>query len=347
MRTLVLAVFAACTLVAAPQQAEKPAAAVNPNKSLIDHYCVSCHNQKLRTAKLALDVLDLSHPEKDALIWERAIRKLRGGMMPPPGMPKPPLAAVNTLATYLEDSLDKASAANFNPGSVRIHRLNRAEYANEMRDLFGIDVDAAALLPADEINSGFDNIAEVLKASPSFLDQYIMAARAVAKQAMGTPPSSKETKTTLRGMDANVPLPPGARGGITARYLFPYEGDYELRATGNPGVFTIDGAAIDTKGRTHLTAGLHTIVAANPARSLAESEGAFQGFIPGGAGTGYASTGTVAGGALVANGSAGPGRGGAGANVTVNGPFNPTGDPVEVYCTSSRARIFCLPRCRC
>ncbi len=338
MRTLFLAIFVACALSAAPPQAEKQApAVVNPNKSLIDHYCISCHNQKLRTAKLAFDLMDLSHPEKDPVIWERAIRKLRGGMMPPPGMPKPPLAAVNTLATYLEDSLDKAGAANLNPGSVRIHRLNRAEYANEMHDLFGIEVNAAALLPADEINNGFDNIAEVLKASPSFLDQYIMAARAVAKQAIGTPPSNKEAKATLRGMDENVPLPPGARGGITARYLFPYEGDYEIRATGNPGVFTLDGVSVDNKGRTHVTAGFHTLLAANPGRSFAESEGAFQGFIPNGAGTGYASTGLVAGGVLIANGSAGPGRGGAGANITVNGPFNPTGDPVEV---TSRARIF-------
>src|SRR5581483_9763045 len=130
----------------------------NPNLALINRYCTTCHNQKLRTAKLALDVLDLTHPEKDALIWERAIRKLRGGMMPPPGMPRPPLEAVNTLATYLEDSLDKAAVANPNPGSVRIHRLNRTEYANAIRDLFGTEVDSAALLPTDDISAGFDNI---------------------------------------------------------------------------------------------------------------------------------------------------------------------------------------------
>src|SRR6266513_1276582 len=141
MRNLLIAVFAACMLTAAPQDAGKQA--VDPNKALVNRYCTTCHNQKLKTAKLALDVLDLTHPEKDALTWERAIRKLRGGMMPPPGAPKPPLEAVNSFATYLEDSLDKASAANLNPGSVRLHRLNRAEYANAMRDLFGIEVDAA------------------------------------------------------------------------------------------------------------------------------------------------------------------------------------------------------------
>jgi hypothetical protein len=325
MRILLL--FAvAFTAVAAPQET-------------INRYCVGCHNQRLKTAKLELDVLDVTHPEKNALIWERAIRKLRGGMMPPPGASKPPLAEVNALATYLEDSLDKASAANFNPGSVRIHRLNRGEYANAIRDLFGIDVDGAALLPTDDISDGFDNIASALKVSPSFMDQSITAARAVVKQAVGTAPVAKEAKATVRGMDASVPLPPGAHSGITGRYLFPYEGDYELRVTGNPAVFTVDGATVDTKARNHLTAGFHSIVAANPSHSFVESEGELQGFLPGAAGTGYASTGTVVGGVV---GGGGGGRNSAGApGITITGPFNATGNPVEV---ASRARIFvCRP----
>jgi mono/diheme cytochrome c family protein len=338
MRNLLLAAAAAGALAAAAQTAEKQAsAAVNPNQALVKRYCATCHNEKLRTAKLALDVLDLTHPEKDALTWERAIRKLRGGMMPPPGAPRPPLEAVNAFATYLEDSLDKAAAANPNPGSVRIHRLNRAEYANAMRDLFGIEVDAAALLPTDDISDGFDNIADVLKVSPSFLDQYIMAARGVARQAIGTPLTNKEVKTTFRGMDPKVPLPPGARNGITAEFVAAYEGEYELRAAGNPVVFTVDGAAVDTKGRTHLKAGRHTIVSALPSHSFAESEGELFGFIPGAAGTGYASTGTVPGGALLVNGGASNRIRGPEVNVTVDGPFNPTGDPLD---TVSRTRIF-------
>ncbi len=348
MRHLLLAAAfvtgVACTLTAAPQQADKtaPATPADPNKTLVNRYCVTCHNQKLRTAKLAFDTMDLAHPEKDALTWERAIRKLRGGMMPPPGAAKPPVEAVNAFATYLETSLDKASVANFNPGSVRIHRLNRAEYANAMRDIFGIDVDAAALLPSDDISNGFDNIADALKVSPSFLDQYIMAARAVGKQALGTPLTNKETKTTLRGVDPNVPLPPGARGGITAQFLASYEGDYEIRAGGNPAVFTVDGASVDTKGRTHLTAGVHTIVSANASHSFAESEGELFGFVPGAAGTGYSSTGTVVGG-VVANGNAGGGggRGRGGPDITVDGPFNPTGSPID---TPGRAHVFvCRP----
>ncbi len=333
MRTLLLGALATA-LFAAPPQTSAQGAGSSPaatSKALVDRYCATCHNQRLKTANLTLDVLDLTHPEKDALIWERAIRKLRGGMMPPPGAPRPPVEAASAFASYLEDSLDKAAAANPNPGTVRIHRMNRAEYANAMRDLFGIEVDAAALLPTDGISDGFDNIAQALKVSPSFLDQYIMAARAVSKQAIGTAPSNKEVKTTLRGMDASVPLPPGAHSGITAKYLAPYEGDYELRATGNPIVFTVDGDKVDTAGRTHLTAGLHTIIAANSGHSFAESEGELFGFVPGAAGTGYASTGTGGG------GGGGGGRGGFGAGITVNGPFNPTGPAVE---TTSRARIF-------
>ncbi|MEP7353865.1 MAG: DUF1592 domain-containing protein [Acidobacteriota bacterium] len=332
MRILFIFVFATGLAITATAQNAKPAAAAtNPQKALVDRYCVTCHNQRLKTAKLELDVIDITHPEKDALTWERAIRKLRGGMMPPPGAPKPALAEVNGLATYLEDALDKAGAANFNAGSVRLHRLNRTEYANAIHDLFAIDVDGAALLPTDDISDGFDNIAKALRVSPSFLDQYIMAARAVVKQAIGTPPTNKESRNTVRGVDASIPLPPGARTGVTARYLFPYEGDYELRAVGNPAVFTIDGANVDTKGRTHLTAGYHTVVAATPGRSFADNEGALQGFLPGASGTGYASTGTGGGGG-------GGGRGGAGgANVTVNGPFNPTGNPVE---SPSRSRVF-------
>lgn len=255
--------------------------------------------------------------------------------MPPPGVARPPVTAVNTLAAYLEDSLDKTSASNLNPGSVRIHRLNRAEYSNAMHDLFGIEVDAAALLPTDDISDGFDNIASALKVSPSFLDQYIMAARAVVRQTIGTPPTPKEAKTTLRGVDAAIPLPPGARGGVTAQFLFPYEGDYELRAQGNPAVFTIDGAPVDAKGRTHISAGVHSVVAATAPHSFAESEGELFGFVPGAAGTGYASTGLVVG-AVAAGGSGGLRTAGA-LSVTVNGPFNATGNPIE---TISRTRIF-------
>jgi mono/diheme cytochrome c family protein len=329
IRNLALAGLLAGILAAAPQQPGE-------NQALINRYCVTCHNQKLKTAKLALDTLDLSHPEKDALTWERAIRKLRGGMMPPPGAPRPPLEAVRSLAAYLEDSLDQAAAANPNPGSVRIHRLNRAEYTNAMRDLLGIDVDTGALLPTDDLSDGFDNIANALKVSPSFLDQYIMAARAVARQAVGTPLTDQAVTTTLSGVDRGVPLPPGASGGVTAQFLARYEGDYEIRATGKPTVFTVDGLKPDVQGRTHLTAGPHKIVSASAGHSFVESEGELFGFVPGAAGTGYFSNGLVVGGTTVSGSAAGVVRAPP-PEVLVNGPFNPTGKPID---TVSRTRIF-------
>ena len=333
---LLLTAFLVSVLPAAAQQSSaQPASTANPNQALINRYCVACHNQKLKTASLEFDRLDLAHPEKDALVWERAVRKLRGGMMPPPGASRPPAEGVNQLAAYLEDSLDKGAAANPDPGSVRIHRLNRTEYANALHDLFGIDVDAAALLPTDGISDGFDNIAAALKVSPSFLDQYIMAARAVVKQAIGAPPSSKDIGVTLQGAEPGLPLPPGTRNGVSAKYLATFEGDYEFRSEDNLPVFTVDGTPVDTKGRTHLTAGLHTLVAAAKPHSFVESEGNLFGFVPGAAGTGYPSTGQLVG-AVSAGGGAGL-RTPAAAVVTVHGPFNPTGPPIEA---PSRARIF-------
>src|ERR1051325_2166221 len=213
----------------------------SPNQALIKRYCVTCHNQRLKTANVEFDTLELAHPEKNTVVWERAFRKLRAGMMPPPGAPRRAVADAQSLAAYLETALDKAGAANPNPGSVRIHRLNRAEYANAMRDLFALDVDVSTLLPNDDISEGFDNIATALKVSPSFLDQYIMAARAMAKQAVGVPAPEGQSKATLRGLDPDVSLPPGARAGVTGRFLAPFDGSYEIRASGTPALFTVDG----------------------------------------------------------------------------------------------------------
>jgi mono/diheme cytochrome c family protein len=336
MRNFVLAGLVLIAISAAAQQGARPAA--DPNRAVLERYCFSCHNQRLKIAGLALDTLDFAHPEKDALTWERAIRKLRGGMMPPPGAPRPTTQEAAAVAAYLETALDRAAAAHPNPGSVRMHRLNRAEYANAARDLFGVEIDASALLPADDISDGFDNIARVLKVSPSFLDQYLLAARAVVKQAIGAPFTGQQMRLQLRGVDPAAPLPPGARAGISARFLAPAEGEYELRAPGNFDIFLIDGQPVDPRGRTHLTAGDHTVVAASAGRSLIDNEGVLHGFAPGLSGTGYGSTGTQNTGA-----AGGGGRGGraGGPAITVTGPFNPTGPVVE---PESRQRIFlCRP----
>jgi cytochrome c5 len=325
---------------AAPTSAASAASA----RILLDKYCATCHNQRLKTANLTFDAMDLSHVASDGAVWEKAVRKLRGGMMPPPGAPRPDLTAVDSFVSWLETSLDQAAAANPNPGLVPLHRINRVEYSNSMRELFGIEVDATALLPADDISDGFDNIANVLKVSPSFLDQYITAARAVILQAIGKPLSTDAVRVTLRGTPAEpADLPLGTRGGTVAEYLFPADGEYEFRmAAGGGGrggrgaaapavdtesVVTLDGVKISTLGRVTVKAGMHKIALSTPARSFIENETMLQSFVPGGAGLAY--------------GGAGGGRGGAAAAVSVNGPFNPTGNRAEPV---NRQRIFvCHP----
>ena len=303
----------------AQQPSPTNAASAAQARALLDKYCVTCHNARLKTANLTFDKMDLSQVAGDGAVWERAVRKLRGGMMPPPGMPRPPLAAVDSFVSWLETSLDQAAAANPNPGTVALHRLNRAEYANAMRELFGIEVDAAALLPADDISDGFDNIANVLKVSPSFLDQYITAAREVAHQAVGQPAPEAPVRVTLRGTPADPEeLPLGTRGGTVAEYLFPADGEYEFRmATGggsrggrggrgaapagppagfaggpeSGSVVTLDGVKISTTGRVTVKAGMHKIAVSTPARSFVENESMLESFIPGSAGQAYGGAG--------------------------------------------------------
>src|SRR5277367_570267 len=215
---------------------------LSAHRALLDHYCVTCHNQKAKTANLTFDTMDLAHVGQDAAVWERAVRKLRGGMMPPPGMPRPDAATVDSFVTFLETSLDRAALASPNPGTVSLHRLNRAEYQNAMKDVLGVDVDAAALLPRDDVSNGLDNIANVLKVSPSFLDQYIAAAREVSRLAISHPAPAEPVKAVLHGEPADpASLPLGAQGGIVAQYLFPYDGDYQFTITGPNPVLAIDG----------------------------------------------------------------------------------------------------------
>jgi Protein of unknown function (DUF1592)/Protein of unknown function (DUF1588)/Protein of unknown function (DUF1585)/Protein of unknown function (DUF1587)/Protein of unknown function (DUF1595)/Planctomycete cytochrome C len=341
MRHWVVAVsFALVILVSIPLPAASPAhqstppADLSAHRAMLDHYCVTCHNQNAKTANLTFDTMDLSHVGQDAAVWERAVRKLRGGMMPPPGMPRPDAATVNSFVTFLEASLDRAALASPNPGSVALHRLNRAEYQNAMKDVLGVDVDAAALLPRDDISNGLDNIANVLKVSPSFLDQYIAAAREVSRLAISHPAPSEPVKAVLHGEPADPEsLPLGAQGGIVAKYLFPYDGDYDFTITGPNRILTIDGLPVSTNGFVHVTAGVHQLGLTAPAHSFAEPEGMLQSFVPGRAFPGYG----------FPPGGAGPGgrRAPAGPSIEIVGPFHPTGKPVL---TESRARIFvCQP----
>jgi len=207
-------------------------ASATAERALLDRYCVTCHSDKLKTANLSLQNLDVSaagdHPE----VWEQVIRKLRAGMMPPPGMPRPPLAQYEQLRDWLEAQIDRKAAAHPNPGSVVLHRLNRTEYANAIRDLLDLQVDVSTLLPPDDSARGFDNVAGSLTISPTLLEAYTTAATRIARTAVGywksptaaayiAPPDSSQNQH-IEG------LPFGTRGGMAVRHAFPSDGEYHF-----------------------------------------------------------------------------------------------------------------------
>jgi Protein of unknown function (DUF1592)/Protein of unknown function (DUF1588)/Protein of unknown function (DUF1585)/Protein of unknown function (DUF1587)/Protein of unknown function (DUF1595)/Planctomycete cytochrome C len=206
---------------------------LSPQHALINQYCVVCHNEKTKTAGLMLDKADVDHAGQHAEIWEKVVRKLRGGMMPPQGMPRPPQAKIDGMITWLETSLDKAQAAHPDPGRAPLHRLNRTEYANAVRDLLNLKVNVTDLLPADDESNGFDNIADVLRVSPSLLEAYIAASRQVASVAVGdmkTPAVSQsyQVPPDLAQKEHIEGLPLGTRGGIVIHENFPLNADYEF-----------------------------------------------------------------------------------------------------------------------
>jgi mono/diheme cytochrome c family protein len=223
-------------LTAKAQQTET---ATNLQESLqpaLDRYCVTCHNARLKTAGLMLDRLDLALVGRDAETWEKVARKLRTHEMPPPGLPRPDLATYDRLETTIEAALDGAAAANPHPGRVAVHRLNRTEYANAIRDLLALDVNGRGLLPADEPDQqGFDNVAGVLSISPRLLENYLTAASTVSRLAVGDT-SISAVEDTFRIPTAMVQddraaedLPFGSRGGIDIPYQFPLDGDYSIK----------------------------------------------------------------------------------------------------------------------
>src|SRR5579875_2008154 len=202
--------------------------------ALVNQYCVGCHNSKLKTGGLALDRLSpdraADHPE----IWEKVIRKLRAGMMPPSGMPRPDRATLDAFRHKLEAELDQAAAANPNPGTVGLHRLNRSEYANAIRDLLALDIDASTLLPSDDSSEGFDNIADALGVSPALLERYLSAATKISRTAVGDAAISPSTSTyrapgDLVQSEHLEGLPLGTRGGILVRHTFPLDAEYTFR----------------------------------------------------------------------------------------------------------------------
>src|SRR5580704_14401001 len=202
--------------------------------ALLNQYCVTCHNAKLQTGGLALDKLDLDRAGANAETWEKVARKLRAGMMPPAGAPRPDRHALDKLAEAVENALDHAAAADPHPGRTPLHRMNRGEYANAIRDLLAVDVDAATLLPADDSSNGFDNIADVLGVSPALLERYISAAAKISRLAVGDPETAPLDVTyTVKGDLSQTEtldgLPPGTRGGMLIHHNFPLTGEYVIK----------------------------------------------------------------------------------------------------------------------
>jgi mono/diheme cytochrome c family protein len=205
-----------------------------PSAATIAKYCATCHNDKLKTGGLTLQNADLADVAHNAETWEKVIRKLRTGSMPPQTAPHPDAAAVNSLASFLETSLDRAAVAKPNPGHASMHRLNRAEYANAIHDLLALDVDSSALLPADDESSGFDNIADVLRMSPSLMERYLSASWNISREAVGDMAIASAT-TTYRvkpdlSQDQHIEgLPLGTRGGAAFRHYFPLDAEYIVK----------------------------------------------------------------------------------------------------------------------
>ncbi|HEV3333676.1 MAG TPA: DUF1587 domain-containing protein, partial [Bryobacteraceae bacterium] len=200
-------------------------------QAVLHQYCITCHNQKLKTGGLVLDTLDLGLIGANAETWEKVVRKVRAGMMPPAGALRPGRKALDAFAASVEDALDRAAAANPNPGRTPLHRMNRGEYANAIRDLLAVDVDAATLLPADDSSNGFDNIADVLGVSPALLERYVSAAAKISRLAVGDPETAPLDVTyTVKGdLTQTVTLdglPLGTRGGTAIRHNFPLDGEY-------------------------------------------------------------------------------------------------------------------------
>ena len=216
-----------------PQAPAVHAAATEP--ALLERYCVTCHNDNLRTAGFSLESLDLGNISADAEAWEKVVLKLRAGMMPPAGRPRPDRETYDRLASFLETDLDRAAAASPDPGrSDALRRLNATEYGNAIRDLLALEVDVTDLLPADDSSAGFDNVG-LGGLDPGRMERYLSAAQKVSRLAMGAPVRSPVADTFIVPSDLNQEvhvegLPFGTRGGSAVRYNFPVDAEYEIRA---------------------------------------------------------------------------------------------------------------------
>ena len=203
-------------------------------QAFITKTCSACHNDKLKSGNFSWANIDLAHPDRSAQSLEKAINMLHAGMMPPPGIPRPDVTTMKAFVASLETGIDRAAAIHPNAGAPALHRLNRTEYHNSIRDLLGIDVDVATLLPADDMSHGFDNMADALNVSPALMEGYIRAASKISREAVGDPDVAASTKTyhiprvvnQLRHVEG---APFGTRGGLAVMHDFPADGDYVFR----------------------------------------------------------------------------------------------------------------------
>src|SRR6266851_7007279 len=231
-----------------------PAAAVAaPQRAVVDRYCVTCHNEKLKTANLMLDKVDLGDVNANQELLEKIVRKLRSGLMPPEGRPRPDYPTLDGLASSLEAELDRAAVLAPNPGRVASHRLNRAEYVNAIHDLLSLDVDGTALLPSDMAGFGFDNNADVLSITPGLMSRYITAATKISRLAVASPDNRTITQVykvefgTRQDARMGEDMPFATHGGLAVRHTFPLDGEYAfaIRLKKNGTVSTIDGIEED------------------------------------------------------------------------------------------------------
>jgi hypothetical protein len=242
---LVCSVSAAVGLLTEPARSQAPSA----DQALLERYCITCHNQKAKTGGLMLDTLDVAHPGANAATWEKAVLKIKTGLMPPGGMPRPDRPTLDAFAAKLEASLDAAARLKPNPGAPGLHRMNRTEYANAVRDLLGMEVDPAAMLPADDSSEGFDNIADALAISPALVERYAAAASKISRLAVGNLLASPSTVTYRVPSDLSQTehiegLPLGTRGGIVVRHIFPLDAEYSIKVRGRSGGIGVGGAGV-------------------------------------------------------------------------------------------------------
>jgi hypothetical protein len=211
-----------------------PVAGESVQRAVINQYCISCHNEKTKSGNLTLNDLNPDNPADNPEIWEKVVRKLRGRMMPPLGRPRPDSKTYDQVISHFESSLDRASAANPDPGRVdTFRRLNRTEYQNAVRDLLALDVDVTSLLPKDDANFGFDNVG-VGGLSPTLLERYLSAAQKISRLAVGTPVRTPGANVLVLPPDLTQEdhlegLPLGTRGGTLMHYAFPVDGEYDIQ----------------------------------------------------------------------------------------------------------------------